>query len=52
MCSLYPNPPKDAEQVHNRELSMVIQKAARQYRSQIDDNMAEINRGVGFGVDG
>ena len=49
---MYPNAPKDAEQVHNRDLGMLIQRTVRAYRSQVDSNMAEINGGVGFGENG
>ena len=52
ICSLYPNPGKDAEFVHQRELDRVIRESAQTYRHHVDERMWELNVGFGFGEGG
>lgn len=49
VCKRYPNAgEKDAEQ-WKMSLDFAISNAGQVYRKKIDEDMAEINRGTGFG---
>ncbi|MCJ1397971.1 hypothetical protein MMC11_001167 [Xylographa trunciseda] len=52
ICKMFPNPSKDAPLGYEQQLSMQIQTAGRGFRQAIDSNMASLNRGTGYGVDG
>ena len=51
-CAAYANPTAEDRHVHKMDLDNSIEKATVQYREQIQSDMAEINKGVGFGKDG
>jgi hypothetical protein len=49
ICKYWPQPAPDAEQTHTREIQMWIQQVSREFRKSIDENMADLNHGAGFG---
>lgn len=51
-CALYPNVPADAEQWHKRQVDKYVQQSGVNFRQGLQEDLADINRGVGFGEDG
>lgn len=51
-CAMFPNPTAEAEHVHQMALDWSIEKAGVKFREQVQSDMAQINKGVGFEDDG
>lgn len=51
-CAKYPNVPKEAQGAHELQLDTDIRKAAVNFRVTVQEDVALINRGAGFGDNG
>lgn len=47
-CALFPNPSEEAEHIHQLDLDKNIERAGVGFRREIQSDMGDINKGVGF----